>query len=120
MQSRIDSLYDEIAENVSALEEIQVKIQGIKEKQISRERIYDFLEMFDMFYDKFTDMEKKEFFQSFISKIEIYPETLKNGHIIKSIEFNFPVYYKGSEVDMFIPKFGRNAESVVLMSRKNK
>lgn len=31
---------------------------------------------------------------------EIYPEPLENGQILKSIQFRFPVYYQGNEVDM--------------------
>ena len=118
MQKRIDSLYDEIADNENTLKEIEIKIQGIKEKQISQERIYEFLEMFDMYYDKFTEIEKKEFLHNFISSVEIYPEPLEDGQILKSVEFKFPVYYKGMEADMFIPKFEKTLESIVLLQKR--
>ena len=117
MQKRIDSLYDEIADNENALKETEIKIQGIKEKQISQERIYEFLEMFDMYYEKFTEIEKKEFLHNFISSVEIYPEPLENGQILKSVEFKFPVYYKGMEVDMFIPKFEKTLENVISLEK---
>lgn len=113
-------MYDEIADNENALKEIEIKIQGIKEKQISPERIYEFLEMFDMYYDKFTEIEKKEFFRSFITSIEIYPEPLENGQILKSVEFKFPVYYKGMEADVFIPEFDKSLETVNLLSHAEK
>ena len=73
MQNRIESLYDEIAEVNASLETVQMQIQGIREEQISQERVYEFLELFDIMYDKFTEAEKKEFFHSFIKRIEIYP-----------------------------------------------
>lgn len=96
MQNRIESLYDEIAEVSASLETVQMQIQGIREEQISQERVYEFLELFDIMYDKFTETEKKEFFHSFIKRIEIYPEPLENGQILKSIQFRFPVYYQGN------------------------
>lgn len=120
MQNRIDSLYDEIAEVSASLETVQMQIQGIREEQISQERVYEFLELFDIMYDKFTEAEKKEFFHSFIKRIEIYPEPLENGQILKSIQFRFPVYYQGNEANTFFPNLENTVETVVLMSRKDK
>lgn len=118
MQNRIDSLYDEIAEVSASLETVQMQIQGIREEQISQERVYEFLELFDIMYDKFTEVEKKEFFHSFIKRIEIYPEPLENGQILKSIQFRFPVYYQGNEANTFFPNLENTVETVVLLSHK--
>lgn len=120
MQNRMDSLYDEIAEANSTLETLQMQINGIREQQISQQRVYEFLELFDIMYDKFSEVEKKEFFQSFIKRIEIHPQPLENGQILKSIQFRFPVYYQGNEVDTFFPKSEKTVECVVLMSRVGK
>lgn len=117
MQNRINSLYDEIAEATENLETVQTQIKAIKEQKISRKQIFEFLELFDIIYNEFTEFEKKEFLHSFIKKIEIYPEPLENGQILKSIQFRFPVYYQGNEADMFIPNFENTVETVVLMSR---
>ena len=76
-----------------------------------------FLELFDIIYNEFTEFEKKEFLHSFIKKIEIYPEPLENGQILKSIQFRFPVYYQGNEADMFIPNFENTVETVCLLSK---
>lgn len=119
MQNRMDSLYDEIAEANSTLETLQMQINGIREQQISQQRVYEFLEMFDIMYDDFTEVEKKEFFNSFIKRIEIHPQPLENGQILKSIQFRFPVYYHGNEVDTFFPKSEKTVETVVLMSKVN-
>ena len=35
---------------------------------------------------------------SFIERVEIYPERQSDGRIVKRIEFRFPVYFKGSEI----------------------
>ena len=73
--------------------------------------------LFDIIYNEFTEFEKKEFLHSFIKKIEIYPEPLENGQILKSIQFRFPVYYQGNEADMFIPNFENTVETVALLSK---
>lgn len=119
MQNRIDSLYDEIAEVSASLETVQMQIQGIREEQISQERVYEFLELFDIMYDKFTEAEKKEFFHSFIKRIEIYPEPLENGQILKSIQFRFPVYYQGNEANTFFPNLENTVETVVMLQKKD-
>ena len=118
MQNRMDSLYDEIAEANSTLETLQMQINGIREQQISQQRVYEFLEMFDIMCDEFTEVEKKEFFNSFIKCIEIHPQPLENGQILKSIQFRFPVYYQGNEVDTFFPKSEKTVETVCLLTRK--
>lgn len=118
MQTRMDSLYDEIAEVKVALESVQMQISGIREQKISQQRVLEFLELFDIMYEEFTEAEKKEFFNSFIKRIDIYPQPLENGQILKSIQFRFPVYYQGNEVDMFFPNEENTVETVCLLSRK--
>ncbi|OTO01350.1 recombinase family protein [Enterococcus sp. 5B3_DIV0040] len=115
MQNRMDSLYDEIAEANSTLETLQMQINGIREQQISQQRVYEFLELFDIMYDEFSEVEKKEFFNSFIKRIEIHPQPLENGQILKSIQFRFPVYYQGNEVDTFFPKSEKTVENNVVL-----
>lgn len=118
MQTRMDSLYDEIAEVNAALESVQMQISGIREQKISQQRVLEFLELFDIMYEEFTEAEKKEFFNSFIKRIDIYPQPLENGQILKSIQFRFPVYYQGNEVDMFFPNEENTVETICLLSKK--
>lgn len=120
MQTRMDSLYDEIAEVKVALESVQMQIFGIREQKISQQRVLEFLELFDIMYEEFTEAEKKEFFNSFIKRIDIYPQPLENGQILKSIQFCFPVYYQGNEVDMFFSNEENTVETVCLLSKKDK
>ena len=42
-------------------------------------------------------MEKKQFMQSFIDSIEIYPQEQPDGRILKGIKFAFPIYFDGKE-----------------------
>ena len=56
---------------------IKEKLAGsVDLENYTQERVYEFLEMFDIIYDELTEVEKKEFFLSFIEKIEIYPENV--------------------------------------------
>lgn len=119
MQKRLDSLYDEIAESEEALNLIEVQIDGINKNKITQERVYEFLKIFDIIYNEFTELEKKEFFLSFVKKIEIYPEKREDGQILKSIQFRFPIHYQGVDIDTVIPKSQGAVETVVWMSRQN-
>lgn len=117
MQKRLDSLYDEIAESEEALNLIEVQIDGINKNKITQERVYEFLKMFDIIYNEFTELEKKEFFLSFVKKIEIYPEKREDGQILKSIQFRFPIHYHGVDIDTVIPKSQGAVDTVVLISK---
>ena len=66
-------------------------------KQITSEQVYQILQFFDKMYYELTDLEKKEFFQDFIESIELYPERMEDGRIVKQINFEFSVFYKGVE-----------------------
>lgn len=111
-------MYDEIAEANAAYEEVCRQIQDIREQRLSGKKVYQFLELFDIMYKKFTDSEKKEFLASFICEVEIWPERQKNGQILKSIRFRFPVYYQGQMTDQIFPNKETTVETVVLMSRR--
>ena len=58
-----------------------------------------------------------KFLRDFIESVEIYPEKLDNGRMLKQINFNFPVYYDG-EVGKEIRLLNENTvETVVSLSR---
>ena len=84
----------------------------------SGKKVYQFLELFDIMYEKFTDSEKKEFLASFIREVEIWPECQKNGQILKSLRFRFPVYYQGQMTDQIFPNKETTVETVVSLLRK--
>ena len=70
----------------------------LQQQKISSDNVYQFLLYFDKRYDHFTDAEKKEFMTSFIERIDIYPERLPSGRILKHIDFRFLVFYKEQEI----------------------
>lgn len=46
---------------------------------------------FNELYAECTDVEKKQFMQAFIDRIDIFPERREDGNWIRNIRFNFPV-----------------------------
>ena len=122
MQDRLDNMYDKVAEFEEAMKDIDAKIGASYGKEITGKKLYEFLLDFDILYDKMTDMEKKEFMNTFIEKIELKNETVNNGtgqgSRIEHIDLAFPVYYgdcKGTRIRM--PE-ENTVETVVLLSHK--
>ena len=119
MQDRLDNLYDKASELEDTIADIDSQINGAYEKQITAKQLYKILANFDRLYYRLTDLEKKEFLRDFIESVEIYPEKLDNGRMLKQINFNFPVYYDG-EVGKEIRLLNENTvETVVLIQRKD-
>ena len=121
MQDRLDNLYDKVAEFEEAMKDIDAKIGAFYGKEITGKKLYEFLLDFDILYDEMTDMEKKEFMNTFIEKIELKNETVNNGtgqgSRIEHIDLAFPVYYgdcKGTRIRM--PE-ENTVETVCLLSK---
>jgi len=117
LQKRFDNMYDQIAEAEDQISGINQRIENIQMQKISGENVYQFLLYFDKLYDKFTDLEKKNFIKSFIEKVEIYPEALKNGRILKSIRFGFPVFFDNKEITQISWDKQNHVETVIMMSK---
>lgn len=118
MDARLDSFYEEIDNVETEIENLKFRLDNIRMDRISTEKAYQCLLNFDKFYEQFTDAEKKEVLNSFISEIQIYPER-HNQRIIKSIKFKFPVKYdKGMESDTIYLDNQNTVEMVVSLSLK--
>lgn len=120
LQKRLDALYLSISETDREIDDLQEKMEIIRRNQISQQKVYEFLLLFDIIYDKMTDAEKKEFMNSFIERVELHKEPLQNGQILKSIHFRIPVIVDGNpmeEVDISVPTENAMVETVVLMTR---
>ena len=98
LQERQNRVYDQIASIEVSIAEVQTRMDNIRQRRISTDNVYQFLLYFDKLYDQFTDLEKKTFMNSFIERVEIYPERRSDGRIVKRIEFRFPVYFNGSKI----------------------
>lgn len=117
MQARLDLLYDEITAVEESMDEIRTRIDNIRQQKISGDQVYQFLLYFDRLYDKFTDSEKKEFLNCFIERIEIFPEALPDGRILRSIKFRFPIFFDGQEVQEIGWDNDSMLESIVCLTR---
>ena len=91
LQKRLDTQYDIIDEAENAVEEIRSQIRDLRRDQISSESIYEFLLHFDELYSMSSEMERKQFMQTFIDRIDIFPERREDGNWIKNISFKFYV-----------------------------
>lgn len=93
MDRRMDALYDEIAGLEEAIAVLQTRLDNLLQEKFNVDQVYQFLLYFDKLYAHFTDSEKKKFLNSFIERIEIYPEEQPDGRLIRSIRFKFPVWF---------------------------
>ena len=98
MQDRLNGLYDEIERLESLIDDIVSRKEYIRQQKISEDGVYQYLLYFDKLYDKFTDMEKKEFMNSFVERVDIYEDEQPNGRFLKHIKFKFPVFFDGEEI----------------------
>ena len=99
LQRQLEETYDELDSLEERLADAQAQLASIIQQGLSRDSIYESLKVFDKIYDLATDRERKDLLQSFIERIEIYPEKdRKNGCQIREIRFRFPVSYKGESV----------------------
>lgn len=90
---------------------------NIRQQKISGDNVYQFLLYFDLLYDIFTDSEKKEFLQSFVEQVDVFPEEQPGGRFLKRIKFRFPVYFDGAEVENMRWDNEMTVESIVVMVR---
>ena len=119
LQERQNRVYDQIASIEVSIAEVQTRMDNIRQRRISTDNVYQFLLYFDKLYDQFTDLEKKTFMNSFIERVEIYPERQSDGRIVKRIEFRFPVYFKGSEISGLCWDETDMSETVMCFSKEN-
>ena len=117
METRLYRLYDEIEGVENSTNEVKNRLLNIKQKKISEENVYQFLLYFDKLYDKFTDVEKKEFLNSFVEQVDIYEQEQADGRFLKHIKFRFPVYFNNGETTDICWDNESTVETVVLLSK---
>ena len=117
METRLYRLYDEIEGVENSINEVKNRLLNIKQKKISEENVYQFLLYFDKLYDKFTDVEKKEFLNSFVEQVDIYEQEQADGRFLKHIKFRFPVYFNNGETTDICWDNESTVETVALLSR---
>ena len=93
------------------------EVKNIKQQKISEENVYQFLLYFDKLYDKFTNLEKKEFLNSFVERVDIYEQEQPDGRFLKHIKFRFSVYFGDKETKELRWDNESTVETVCLLSR---
>ena len=91
LQRRLDTQYDKIDEVEEAIADLKSQVYELNKSQIDADSIYGFLNAFNELYAECTDVEKKQFMQAFIERIDIFPERREDGNWIRNIKFQFPV-----------------------------
>ena len=117
METRLYRLYDEIEGVENSIEEVKNRLLNIQQQKISEENVYQFLLYFDKLYDKFTDLEKKEFLNSFVEQVDIYEQEQPDGRFLKHIKFRFLVYFGDRETQELCWDNESTVESCVLLSK---
>ena len=117
MTTRLDALYDNIAEIESNIEDARFRKKAAEEKALTLENIYKILMHFSELYDIMNDEERKELFAELIQEIQIYPEG-ESDCPLKSIKFNFPVFQNGKETEEVFLNKPLNVETLVVLSHK--
>ena len=117
MQDRLDNLYDRISDFENEIADVEEKIKAAYGRQIGEKQLYQILQKFDILYAEMSDIEKKEFMQLFIDAIELYPEKMDDGRIIRQIDLAFPVYYEGFEGEAIRLLNENTVETVCLLSK---
>lgn len=118
MTTRLDALYDNIAEIESNIEDARFRKKAAEEKALTLENIYKILMHFSELYDIMNDEERKELFAELIQEIQIYPEG-ESDCPLKSIKFNFPVFQNGKEIEEVFLNKPLNVETLVVLSKKD-
>ena len=110
METRLYRLYDEIEGVENSIEEVKNRLLNIRQQKISEENVYQFLLYFDKLYDKFTDLEKKEFGSKLSS---LYISQVKRKCEIE-VEENYNLPKSGNERVSQCPKEKEDVNKHVL------
>lgn len=109
MTIRLDGLYDTIVELEERIEDAKLRRSSIEMEAITLENVYRIMENFSKLYAIISDEEKKSLVSYLIKEIQIYPNGTSD-RILKSIEFNFPIYRDGREIRKLLWENGNTVE----------
>ena len=93
IQERIDAVYDRIERLETEIGQVRRKLTAFREGLQSSGQICRVLDHADRLYRKMSCAERRELCRQFIERIEVFPEEQKDGRILKSAAFRFPVFY---------------------------
>lgn len=117
MTIRLDGLYDTIVELEERIEDAKLRRSSIEMEAITLENVYRIMENFSKLYAIISDEEKKSLVSYLIKEIQIYPNGTSD-RILKSIEFNFPIYRDGREIRKLLWENGTTVDTNGLVVRE--
>ena len=118
MQDRLDALYDRIEDVRESLRDTKERMRGVHNAKFTSNQLFMMLANYDKLYVKMSDLEKKEFYHTLIEKIDLYPERMSDGRILKRIEFKFPVSYDTDNLEKWLIN-ENDVETIVLLQKLN-
>lgn len=117
MTARLESLYDTMIELEELIKDAELRKQALEEDVVSMESIYRILLSFSEIYDMMDDTERKNLMSYLIKRVDIYANDEGTSQILKSIEFNFPIYKDGAFVRKILWDESVNVETLVVLQR---
>lgn len=119
LNKRLNRAYDELIGIEESIDEALLKREAVETNALNLEQVYRVLENFDLLFDKMSEEDKRKTVDYLIKEIAIHEEPQgKTLSRLKSITFNFPVYYKGTTVDNILWENGTHAEAIALIQKK--
>lgn len=123
MQKRLEGLYDKINTYERSLQELNKKIAAANDDKLTVEELNLMLNNFEVIYEKMTELERKQFMNKLVEKVEILPEKREDGSILKSVEFRFPLNYNdgrnGTDNEGIQLPNQKTVETVCLLCNQN-
>ena len=117
LNDRLNDFYGRIAETKQIIRKKKEEKVRIQQDKITGDTVYKNLMMFAQVLEKASDGDKKRMYNLLIKEIQIYNEKTADGRWIKSITFNFPIYYKDDMIDNISWVAEGMDETVVLLTK---
>jgi site-specific DNA recombinase len=122
LNRRLDKAYDELIDIEQKIDDLLLKREAIESNALTLEQVYQVLEHFDLLFDSMSDEDKRKTIEYLIKEVEVIKEApgrkkSSTSSRLRSITFNFPVYYKGVEGDKLLWEKDTHVETVVLITR---
>ncbi|MCR4593925.1 MAG: recombinase family protein [Clostridiales bacterium] len=120
-RERMNKMYQRITELKQLISDSISKINAAYESKLTLSNINEILKNFGKLYSSFSEEEKRSCLHLLIESIEVQnydKKPLDYSNVIKSIKFRFPLNTNGDETSGLYLTDEKNAETVVLLSRK--
>lgn len=114
--NRLNKIYEEIYNIEDMIIDCEKKKEAAQQDVMTKDNIFKMLLVFDKFFDKMNEADKRKMLESLIAEVHLHPkETWEEGkNPIKEIKYTFPV---SKEVMDALRENVASVETVVLLSK---